>query len=72
MEEDIQLGIVEAFSSKVVMTGMAKVNGDKTMLCTEVMEKSRTVTVLGITIGISSDIYRTGVGRCSFINENIQ
>ena len=72
IEEDIKLSIVETKSSEVVMTWMAKVQGEEVVLSAEVLEKVRSYCIFRITVSITSYIDWTLVSRGCFFQEEIK
>ena len=72
MQKDIKLGIIQATSSKVVMTRVSKIDGDKLVLRAEVLEKSEAVSIIWVAIGVSSNVNWTGMRGSNFFDENFK
>ena len=72
VEEDIQLGIMQATPGKVMMARVSKVDGDKLVLGAEVLEKSEPVSIFGVAIRITSNVYWAGMGGSNFFNEHLK
>ena len=71
MEENIELGIIEAITLKVVMSGMMKIKVGEFVLLTEVLEECCSSFVIRINITVSPNVYGTGIfftdhGHCCF------
>ena len=72
IEEDIKLGIVQPKASEVVVTWVAKIQGQEVVLVTEVLKKGRSYNISWIAVCISSDIDWALVSRGNFFQEEVE
>ena len=71
-EEDIKLSIVQTKTSEVVMTWVAKVQGQEVVLGAEGLEQGRSYYIFRIAVSIASDIDWALVSRGSFFQEEVK